>query len=162
VAKRLPDGIATVDQAVVAGHEAGTVGGEVNGKVVQVVDSTETLLRGLIDPDALLGVKSGDTVERSVHVARADGVDANLVTGPLGGEGLGELDNAGLGGVVTGLLLRVVDHGTGHRGDVDDRTAGLGLDHLLADSLGNKEGAGDVDVDETTELVVVIGLGLDV
>jgi hypothetical protein len=32
----------------------------------------------------------------------------------------------------------------------------------LADSLGNKEGAGDVDVDETTELVVVIGLGLDV
>ena len=84
------------------------------------------------------------------------------MTGPLGGEGLGELNNTGLGGVVTRLLLRVVDDSAGHRGDVDDGTASLGLDHGLTDGLGNDEGAGDVDVDETTEHVVVIDLGLDV
>lgn len=33
------------------------------------------------------------------------------MAGPLGGEGLGELDDTGLGGVVAGMLLRVVDDG---------------------------------------------------
>lgn len=160
--KRLPDRVTAVDEAVVAGHEARTVGGEVDGEVVEVVNGTETLLRGLVDPDALLSVEGGDTVERGVHVAGADGVDADLVTGPLSGEGLGELDDAGLGGVVARLLLRVVDDGARHGGDVDDRAAGLGLDHLLADGLGDEEGTGDVDVDEATELVVVVDLGLDV
>lgn len=162
ISKHLPDGVAAVDQAVVARHEAGTVGGEVHGQVVEVVDGTETLLRGLVNPDALLSVKSRNTVEGGVHVAGADGVHANLVTGPLGGEGLGELDDTGLGRVVTGLLLRVVDHGAGHGSDVDDRTTSLSLDHLLADGLRDEEGSGNVDVNETTELVVVVRLGLDV
>jgi len=159
---RLPDGVTAVDEAVVSGHEAGSVGGEVDGQVVQVVDSTQALLRSLIDPDALLGIESGNAVEGSVHVAGADRVDTNLVAGPLGGEGLGKLDNTGLRGVVAGLLLRVVHDSAGHGGDVDDRPASLSLDHLLADSLRNEEGSGDVDVDETTELVVVVGFSLDI
>jgi len=56
-----------------------------------LLPGTETLLWGLVDPDALLGVEGGYSIESSVRVARADGVDADLVTGPLGGEGLGEL-----------------------------------------------------------------------
>ena len=161
-ASRLPDRVAAVDQAVVAGHETGTVRGEVDSQVVEVINVTETLLGSLIDPDALLGVQSGNTVEGGVHVAGRDAVDTNAVAGPLGSEGLGELDNAGLGSVVAGLLLRVVDDSSGHRGDVNDGSAGLGLDHSLANGLGDDEGTGDVDVDETTEHVVVIDLGLDV
>jgi hypothetical protein len=161
-ADRLPDRVTAVDQAVVAGHEAGTLRGEVDGQVVEVVNIAETLLGSLVDPDALLGVEGGNTVEGGVHVAGRDAVDADAVAGPLGSEGLGELDNAGLGGVVARLLLRVVDHSAGHRGDVDDRAASLGLDHGLADGLGNDEGTGDVDVDKTTEHVVVVDLGLDV
>ena len=111
-ANRLPDRVTAVDEAVVAGHEAGTVGGEVDGQVVEVVNVAETLLGGLIDPDALLGVQGGNTVEGGVHVAGRDAVDTDAVTGPLGSEGLGELDNAGLGGVVAGLLLRVVNDST--------------------------------------------------
>jgi hypothetical protein len=160
--ERLPDGVTAVDEAVVAGHETRAVGGEVNSQVVQVIDGTETLLRSLVDPDALLGVEGGNAVQGGVHVARADGVHADLVTGPLGGEGLGELDDTSLGRVVTRLLLWVVDDGSGHRGDIDDRAASLRLDHLLTDSLGDEEGAGDVDVDETAELVVVVRLGLDI
>lgn len=158
----LPDAVTAIDEAVVARHESGAVRREVNGEVVEVVDGAETLLWRLIDPDALLGVEGGHAVERRVHVARADGVDANAVAGPLGGEGLGELHDAGFGGVVARLLLWVVDDRTGHGGDVDDGAASLQFDHLLAHGLGDEEGAGDVDVDEAAELLVVVGLGLDV
>jgi hypothetical protein len=161
-ANRLPDRVTAVDQAVVAGHEAGTLRGEVDGQVVEVINVAETLLGGLVDPDTLLGVKGGNAVEGGVHVTGGDGVDTDAVTGPLGSEGLGELHNTGLGGVVAGLLLRVVDDSTGHRGDVDDGATSLGLDHGLTNGLGDDEGASDVDVDETTEHVVVVDLGLDV
>lgn len=161
-ASRLPNRVTTVDQAVVASHEAGTVGGQVHGEVVEVVNRAEALLGGLIDPNALLRVKGWDTVKGSVHIAGGDRVDADVVAGPLRSERLGQLYNAGLGGVVARLLLRVVDHGAGHRGDVDYGTASLGLDHGLADGLGNDEGASDVDINEATELVMVVGLGLDV
>ena len=162
MANRLPDRVTAIDEAVVAGHETGSVGGEVDRKVVEVVHGTEALLRGLVDPDALLGIEGGDAVQSSVHVTGRDAVDTDVVAGPLGGERLSELDNAGLGGVVARLLLRIVDDGSGHRSDVDDRAASLGLDHGLADGLGHDESAGDVDVDQATEHVVVVHLSLDV
>lgn len=158
----LPNAVAAIDEAVVAGHEGRAIRGKVDSEVVEVINRAETLLRGLVDPDALLGVKGGDAVEGRVHVAWGDGVDADVVASPLGSEGLGQLNDAGLGGIVAGLLLRVVDDGTGHGGDVDDGAALLGLDHLLADGLGDEEGAGDVDVNEAAELLVVVDLGLDV
>jgi hypothetical protein len=79
---------------------------------------------------------------------------------PLRGEGLGELYHASLRRVVARLLLRVVDDSTRHGSNVDDRAAGLRLDHLLPNSLGDEEGSGDVDVNQTTELVVVVCLSL--
>jgi hypothetical protein len=119
-------------------------------------------LRGVVHPNALLGIKSRNTVESSVHVSRRDGVDADVIASPLGSEGLGKLDDSSLGGVVARLLLRVVDDGTGHGGDVDHGATTLEFDHLLTDSLSDEEGSGDVDVKQTTELLRVVGLGLDV
>lgn len=159
---RLPEGVTTVNEAVVASHVAGTRRGEVDSKVVEIMNSAETLLRGIVHPDALLGVKSRDTVESGVHVSGRDGVDADIVASPFSSKGLGELDDSSLGGVVTALLLRVVDDGTRHRSDVDHGATALELDHLLTDSLGDEEGTGDVDVEETAELLRGVGLGLDI
>jgi hypothetical protein len=158
----LPQGVTTVDEAVVASHVARTRRSEVDSKVVEVVNSTKALLRSVVHPDALLGVKSRNTVKGGVHVARRDGVDADVVASPLSSEGLGELNDSGLGGVVAGLLLRVVDDGARHGSDVDHGAASVELDHLLADSLSDEESAGDVDIEKATELLRVVGLGLNV
>ena len=81
---------------------------------------------------------------------------------PFGGEGLGELNHGGLAGVVARLLLWVVDNCAGHGGDVDDAAAVAKSHHLLCHSLCDDECPGDVDVQQTAELVVVVGLGFDV
>ena len=158
----LPQGVTAVNKAVVTSHVAGTRRSEVDSEVVEVVNSAEALLRSVVHPDTLLSVKSGNTVESGVHVAGRDGVDANVVASPLGSEGLGELNDSGLGGVVAGLLLRVVDNGARHRGDVDHGATSLELDHLLTNSLGDEESAGDVDVEKAAKLLRVVGLSLDV
>jgi hypothetical protein len=158
----LPEGVTTVNEAVVASHVTRARRGEVDGEVVEVVHSTKTLLGSVVHPDALLGVKSRDTVEGGVHVARGDGVDADAIASPLGGKRLGELDDGSFRGVVAGLLLGVVDNRARHGSNVDNRTAIVFLDHLLSDSLCDEERAGDVDVEQASELLSVIGLGLDV
>ena len=158
----LPQTVATVDDAVVAGHEGRAFAGKVNGEVVEVIDVAQTLLRGVVNPDPLLRLKSWNAVEGGVHVAGADGVDADTVASPLSGQRLRELHDGGLAGVVTGLLLWVVDDRTGHGGDVDDAAALAASDHLVADSLRHQEGTSDIDIDQAAELVVWVGLGFDV
>lgn len=162
LARPLVARVATVNDDVGAGHEAGGVGGEEDAEAVELVNSTQALLRSQGLPDLLLGLEGGDTVEGSVHVAGGDAVDTDLVLGPLGGDGLGELDDTGLGGVVAALLLGVVDNGAGHGGD-HDQAAGLASGHHgAANGLGHQEGTSEVDVDQTTEHGRVVGLSLDV
>ena len=158
----LPESVATVDEAVVASHVRRTVRCEVDGEVVEVVNGTEALLRGVIDPDALLSLEGRDTVEGGVHVAGRDGIDANAVASPLSGERLRELDNGSLGSVVARLLLWVIDNRAGHGSNVDDAAAGAETNHLTADGLVDQEAAVHVDVDETTELLDIVGLSLEV
>lgn len=162
VCYRLPQSVPSVDKTVVAGHVAAGRGAEVDGQAVEVVDGAEALLGGVVDPDTLLSLEGRDAVEGGVHVAGGDSVDPDLVAGPLGGQGLCHLDDGGLGGVVAGLLLRVVDDAARHGGDEDDGAAVLGVDHVAADGLGDQKGAGDVDVEKTAELLGVVVLGLDV
>lgn len=154
--------VATVNEQVGAGHEAGGVGAEVDAKAVELVDIAQAVLGSEAAPDLLLGVESGNTVEGSVHVARRDGVDTDLVLGPLGGDGLAELDDAGLGGVVAALLLGVVDNGAGHGGDEDQAARLASGHHGAADGLGHEECTSEVDVNKTTEHGRVVCLGLDV
>lgn len=154
--------VTTVDEDVGAGHEAGRVGGEEDAEAVELVNATQAVLGGEGLPDLLLGLEGRDTVEGSVHVTGGDAVDTDVVLGPLGGDGLGELDDTSLGGVVAALLLGVVDNGARHGSNEDDATGLAGGHHGAADGLGHEEGTSKVDVDETTEHGGVVGLGLDV
>lgn len=61
-----------------------------------------------------------------------------------------------------GLLLWVENAVAGHGGDEDDGTAALVLDHVPAAGLGEEEGAGEVDVEQSAEHVGVVGFGFDV
>lgn len=102
-------------------------------------------------------------VQRRVHVAGRDGVDADAVRGPLRGEGSGQLGHGGLGGVVGALLLRVQDAGGGDGGEEDDGAAGAGGGggghHVAGAGLGDEEGAREVGVEEGAEEGRVVGFG---
>jgi len=100
----LPERVTTIDDVVSSSHESRGVGSQEDGKTVQVIDGTKTLLRSLVNPDTLLSLKSWNAVECSVHVTWGDGVDTNLVASPFSGKRLGHLNNGGLGGVVARLL----------------------------------------------------------
>lgn len=60
------------------------------------------------------------------------------------------------------MFLRIVYNRTGHGGNQDDGARLVGSDHGFTNSLGNEEGAGQVDIDESAEHDGVIGLGRDV
>lgn len=108
---------------------------------------------GSIDPNLLLSVESGNTVERSVHVSGGDGVDADVVFGPFSSKRLGQLDDASFGGVIARLLLRIVDDRAGHGCNENDGSRSLLLDHLTANGLRDEEGAVNVDIDESSEFL---------
>ncbi len=59
-------------------------------------------------------------VEYRVHVSRRDGVDADAVDGPFGGQGGLKTYERGFGGVVGGLGLGVVGAVGGDGGDEED------------------------------------------
>lgn len=154
--------VTTIDDAVGASHETRRVGGKEDAEAVELVDVSETVLGSERLPDLLLGIKSGNTVEGGVHVTGRDAVDSDVILGPLSSERLSKLDDTGLGGVVAGLLLGVVDNGARHGGNEDDATGLSSSHHGTANSLGHEEGAVQVDVDETAEHGGVVGLGLNV
>lgn len=151
-----------IDDAIAARHKGRSVGGKVDGKVVELVDVAETILRRHACPDLLLRVKRWHPIQRRVHVARRNAIDPHVVLSPLGGEGFSQLDDGGFGGVVTALFLRVVDDRAGHGRDEDDGAAFAGCDHSAAARLSDEKGAGHVDVDEPAELLRVVIFGFDV
>jgi len=143
-------------------HVRRAVRGEEDSKVVELVNISETLLRSVVNPNPLLSIEGGDTVECGVHVTGGDGVDTDAVASPLSGERTSKLNDSSLRGVVAGLLLGVVDDGSRHGSDEDHGHGVLDLDHLLGDGLGDQEGSGNVDVDETTEHLGGVGVGRNV
>jgi hypothetical protein len=159
---RLVASVTTVNDAVGASHKLGGVRGKEDAETVELVDVAQAVLGGQGLPDLLLGVEGGDSVEGSVHVTGGDAVDTDVVLGPLGGEGLAELNHTSLGGVVTALLLGVVDNGTRHGGNQNDGAGLASGHHGATDGLGHEEGTVKVDVDETAEHGGVVCLSLDV
>ena len=151
-----------IDNAIATRHKARRVASKKDGQIIQLVRIAQPMLRRHRRPDLLLALERRKPVQRRVHVARRDAVDADTVTGPFGGEGFAELDDGGFGGVVAALFLRVVDDGAGHAGDEDDGAAGALGDHLAAAGLGDEEGAGEVDREEVVPFGVVVFLGFDV
>ena len=78
----------------------------------------------------LLPFQQRFAVQRRIHVAGRDGVDADGVGCPFRSEGFGQLGDGGFGGVVGALLLRVQDAGAGDGGEEDDGAAGFGGHHV--------------------------------
>jgi hypothetical protein len=72
------------------------------------------------------------------------------------------LDDTGLGCIVTGLFLGIVDDGSRHGGNEDNR-ARLALgDHSFAYSLRHEKGASEIDIDQSAEHGMVINFGWDI
>lgn len=145
VARRLPDGVATVDDEVGTGGVGGGVGGEVDVGALELLGET-VAVQGNHGVPQLLGLLGDEVGETGVNVAGRDGVDTGKVA-PLVGERAGHVDAAGLGGVVGGLLLGEVGDVAGHGGG-DDEGAGASLLEVVADGLGAVEGAVQVNVDD--------------
>lgn len=155
-------GVTTVDQDIGTCHEGGGIGAKEDGQSVEVVDCSKAVLWSQRLPDDLLCVQGWNVVQCCVHVTWGDAVYTNVVLGPLSSEGLSELDDSGLGCIVAGLLLWVVDDGSGHRGNEDDGTWLASLNHGLANSLCDHERSVEVDVDQSAEHGVVVSLGWNV
>ena len=94
----------------------------------------------------LLDLLVDEIREARVDVAGRDAVDAGEVA-PLVGEGLGQVDAAGLGDVVARLLLREVGNVAGHGGG-DDEGARVALAEVQPHGAGAVEGARQVSVDD--------------
>ena len=82
--------------------------------------------------------------------------------GPFGGQGPTKLDDGCFGRIVAALGLWIVDNGSGHRGDKDDRAASALLDHLLPTRLSHQEGTCNIYVDKAAEHCDVVLFGFDV
>ena len=158
----LPQAVTTITLDLAASHEGAGIRRQVHRKTVQLIHVTQPVLWGQAGPDLLLRIECWNTVESSVHVTGGDGVNTDVVLGPLSSQRATEVNDTGLGGVVARLLLWVVDDRTRHAGNEDDASGLLGSNHGLGDSLSHEERTSQVDVNETTEHGVVILLGLDV
>ncbi|KAI6890292.1 hypothetical protein KC325_g258 [Hortaea werneckii] len=99
--------------------------------------------------------------------AGRDGVDADVVVAPFGGEVAAELQHGGFGGVVGGadetLRRRLGQHGTlGGFGDHGDAAAVAPADHLTSDSLRSHEDTSDVHFEHGVGIlgaIVAVGFG---
>src|SRR5271157_3324117 len=117
-----PAGVAAVRQHDRAGHQARGVGGEKQHDRGDLVRFSHARHRRALDPGVEhRRVGLGPRGQRRVDISRRDRVDAHPSRAPFGGERLRQVMHAGLGGVVIGLRLRLIDDYPGHRADIDDR-----------------------------------------
>ncbi|KAH3670410.1 hypothetical protein OGAPHI_000925 [Ogataea philodendri] len=83
-------------------------------------------------------------------VTWGESVNSDVVLGPLSSQGFHHVDDTSLGHVVGDLWLWVVDDFSGHGADHDHGTAlNVVLDERLGKGLGHKQGAQQVDLDES-------------
>ena len=108
---------------------------------------------------SLHGLQIGLTVQRRVHVARANRIASYPVRRPLRRQALAKLDHSRLGSVVSALFLRVQDAYAGDGAEEDYRAGGFGGDHGAGAGLRDEEGAGEIDIDEGAEEGGRVALG---
>lgn len=176
--------ISPIDQDIRPRHEPAPLSRQIHHQPIQIILRPQPIHWCPIPPDLLLALELLGTIQRRIHIAGADAIDADTVLGPLGAHRFGHLNHARLGGIVRALLLRVVDDAAGHRRDEDDaavlgptgrgfRVAGQfalalslvgavgvgGLDHVFADGAGDAKGADEVDFQGFLEGLGAVGLG---
>jgi hypothetical protein len=106
-----------------------------------------------------MGFKNKESLNR---LTRGDTVYTDIELGPLSSERLAELNNTRLGCIVARLLLRVIDNGSGHGGNQDDRARLASSNCSTTNSLGHHERAGQVDIDQAAPHLEIISLSGDV
>ncbi|MPM73764.1 hypothetical protein SDC9_120746 [bioreactor metagenome] len=136
---------AAVDDQVGAGGVGRGVRQQIDDRAGELVRVAHPLERDHFGPD-LAPVLADVAGHLRVDVARADRVDPDAERGPLHGERLRQVHDAGLGGVVRGLPLRNVDDRGGHRRGVDDVAALALRDEVAGERLRDEEDAVQVDV----------------
>lgn len=100
----LPRGMSAVHAQVAAGHEAAGIAQQEHSGAAVLLRAGQTAQHVLLGP---LITTLGEVKEELFHhggddVAGGDGVDADVVLAPLGGEVATELDDSGLACVVGG------------------------------------------------------------
>ena len=143
-ASSLSDSVATVDDNVSTGGVGAGIADEVDVSALELL-GVAVAAEGNHAPPQLLGLRVDEVGQTGVDVSGGNGVDTGKVA-PLVGEGLGQVDAAGLGDVVGGLLLGVVGDVAGHGGSDDERAVALLLE-VGADGLCAVGGAAQVDLD---------------
>ncbi len=151
-----------VNNTITPSHIRRSIRSKEDRQIIQLIHIAQPALRRHTRPDFLLRVQSRHPIERRIHVAGGNAIDANAMLGPFRGQRSTELDDGRFGRVVAALFLRVVDDGAGHGGDEDDGAGGAGGDHGAAAGLRDEEGARDVDVEEAAEFLRVVFFGFDV
>lgn len=111
--------------------------------------------RDLIQPRAphLLGHELGN-IRRNVPGRHR--IDPCPERRPFHGEGLAEVDDGGLGGVVGRLVLRDVDDVAGHGGGGDEG-AGVLAAEVAAGGIGGEVDGVDVGGDDLPVVLVLLG-----
>ena len=145
---RLPALVTTVDDDVFTGGVGGGgVGKQVEDGTAELRWVGHALHRDHGHPSVVqVGVAVDDVLgQRGGNVARRQGVNTDVVLGPLGSQGLDHVNDARLGHVVGDLGLWVVDNDAGHGPDHHDRTAADAvLDQRSGKRLRNVERAQQV------------------
>lgn len=100
----LPSGMATVNAQVAASHEAASIAEQEDGGTAVLLRAGQTAQHVLLGP---LVAALGEVNEELLHhggddVAGGDGVDADVVLAPFGGEVAAELDDGCFARVVGG------------------------------------------------------------
>lgn len=147
---RLSASIATINDDISTSSIRAGIADEVDVRALELLGITVAAEGDHASPQ-LLGLGVDEVAEARVDVAGGDAVDAGKVA-PLVGQRLGQVDAAGLGDVVRGLLLRVVGNVAGHGGRDDEGAVAL-LAEVGADGLGAVGGAAEVGLDDVVPLL---------
>jgi hypothetical protein len=113
----LPCGVATIHAQVAASHKAASIAEQEDGGATVLLRTGEAAKHVLLGPlVAALGEFNEEILDHGGDdVAGGDGVDADVVGAPFGGEVAGKLEDSGFAGVVRGAdetLYELLDHCT--------------------------------------------------
>lgn len=100
--------------------------------------------------------------QSSEHIARANAVNTDIMTGPLHSERSSKVAYSSLRGVVRSLGLGNINDSAGHGADHDDAPGRLPLHQVLSNINGEKVCAVDIDTPQLLHTVEGVVDGLEV
>ena len=151
----LEAGKCTVQNEVGAGGESRCVARKIDADGAQFFGFAQPAHGCHSVPLSDQGLKSGrGEGQIRADVAGADAVDPDTLLGPFDGQGLGELDHACLGSVVSALGLRHVDDVGRHGSRVDDAAAAVGKHVPACDGISQED-----TVEVYIDVLLPLGVG---